>query len=307
MIHFDCEHCGRAVRVSDASGGKKGRCPHCKSVIVIPAAAPARPGAPVPPPPAKADLSAAETRLIAAANPSNKTDRLDAIAEDNTFRLADDDPQDDLPTSPLQARTSSAAPAAPARAKPAKKRLPTAVVIGGGLAVAAVVAVVAVWGSNRYYEHSAAKSYEQLAKSQSVTQPVVPAAVNPPKPVPTPAPSPTPAPTPAPSPTPSPAPTPKPAPVVTPPPPPPVRVDEVAYLCTYPQCPSRGNVAMAPADKLVKDEKSGALICPQCNHPTAGLAVKCVNPKCGKYFFSTLDACSFCGQARQTASVPAGK
>jgi len=36
MIHFECEHCGRPVRVADSYGGKKGRCPNCGEVVDIP-------------------------------------------------------------------------------------------------------------------------------------------------------------------------------------------------------------------------------------------------------------------------------
>ena len=38
MIHFTCEHCRESVRVDDRYGGRKGRCPHCKQTIDIPAA-----------------------------------------------------------------------------------------------------------------------------------------------------------------------------------------------------------------------------------------------------------------------------
>jgi hypothetical protein len=38
MIRFECEHCGRAVRVDDAHGGRQGRCPHCGQVVSIPPA-----------------------------------------------------------------------------------------------------------------------------------------------------------------------------------------------------------------------------------------------------------------------------
>lgn len=38
MIHFQCEHCRRPVRVADSCGGKRGRCPHCNEVVSIPAA-----------------------------------------------------------------------------------------------------------------------------------------------------------------------------------------------------------------------------------------------------------------------------
>jgi hypothetical protein len=38
MIHFTCEHCRESVRVDDRFGGRKGRCPHCKQTVAIPAA-----------------------------------------------------------------------------------------------------------------------------------------------------------------------------------------------------------------------------------------------------------------------------
>ncbi len=38
MIHFTCEHCRKSVRVDDRYGGRKGRCPHCKQTVAIPAA-----------------------------------------------------------------------------------------------------------------------------------------------------------------------------------------------------------------------------------------------------------------------------
>jgi glucose dehydrogenase len=38
MIHFTCEHCRETVRVDDRYGGGKGRCPHCKQTVAIPAA-----------------------------------------------------------------------------------------------------------------------------------------------------------------------------------------------------------------------------------------------------------------------------
>jgi hypothetical protein len=38
MIHFTCEHCRKSVHVDDRYGGMKGRCPHCKQTVAIPAA-----------------------------------------------------------------------------------------------------------------------------------------------------------------------------------------------------------------------------------------------------------------------------
>jgi DNA-directed RNA polymerase subunit RPC12/RpoP len=37
MIRFKCIYCGQKVRTSDGNGGKKGKCPKCKSMILIPA------------------------------------------------------------------------------------------------------------------------------------------------------------------------------------------------------------------------------------------------------------------------------
>lgn len=36
MIRFRCTGCGRAFRVSDAQAGKRGKCPKCKRIVVIP-------------------------------------------------------------------------------------------------------------------------------------------------------------------------------------------------------------------------------------------------------------------------------
>jgi len=38
MIRFNCASCGSGVRVGDDKAGKKGKCPQCGQVIVIPAA-----------------------------------------------------------------------------------------------------------------------------------------------------------------------------------------------------------------------------------------------------------------------------
>src|SRR4030042_2297481 len=41
MIRFKCIYCGQKVKTPDENGGKKGKCPKCKSMILIPAAQPA--------------------------------------------------------------------------------------------------------------------------------------------------------------------------------------------------------------------------------------------------------------------------
>lgn len=36
MIRFCCQHCGKAVCVSDAHAGARGRCPQCREIVTIP-------------------------------------------------------------------------------------------------------------------------------------------------------------------------------------------------------------------------------------------------------------------------------
>jgi len=36
MVRFQCQHCGARLQVSEAQAGKKGRCPHCKTPLVVP-------------------------------------------------------------------------------------------------------------------------------------------------------------------------------------------------------------------------------------------------------------------------------
>ena len=36
MIRFSCKKCGQKIRTSDKSGGKRGKCPKCKSPVIIP-------------------------------------------------------------------------------------------------------------------------------------------------------------------------------------------------------------------------------------------------------------------------------
>jgi hypothetical protein len=43
MIKFKCPHCGKEVSAGDEHAGKKGRCPGCKGMFVIPSAAAAKP------------------------------------------------------------------------------------------------------------------------------------------------------------------------------------------------------------------------------------------------------------------------
>ena len=47
-IDFSCPHCGQAIRVSDESAGRSGRCPKCQQPVTIPS--PGEPAASAPPP-----------------------------------------------------------------------------------------------------------------------------------------------------------------------------------------------------------------------------------------------------------------
>lgn len=40
MLHFDCQHCGKVIRLKEEFAGRKGACPHCKRPIQAPAASP---------------------------------------------------------------------------------------------------------------------------------------------------------------------------------------------------------------------------------------------------------------------------
>ena len=45
-MKFSCEHCGRLLSVAGKQAGRKGRCPHCKNTVTIPANAPVEVAAP---------------------------------------------------------------------------------------------------------------------------------------------------------------------------------------------------------------------------------------------------------------------
>jgi len=36
MIHFHCTHCGQKIRVQALHAGRKGKCPKCKNIILVP-------------------------------------------------------------------------------------------------------------------------------------------------------------------------------------------------------------------------------------------------------------------------------
>jgi len=40
MVKFCCSHCGQGINVPEIHAGKKGRCPRCKNIVVVPKAGP---------------------------------------------------------------------------------------------------------------------------------------------------------------------------------------------------------------------------------------------------------------------------
>jgi phage FluMu protein Com len=36
MIRFSCKHCGQKIRVPEAGAGRKGKCPKCKNIVLVP-------------------------------------------------------------------------------------------------------------------------------------------------------------------------------------------------------------------------------------------------------------------------------
>jgi len=50
MIRFACERCGRRLSVADTYAGKRGKCPHCKQVVRVPARPDASPEIEIEPP-----------------------------------------------------------------------------------------------------------------------------------------------------------------------------------------------------------------------------------------------------------------
>src|SRR5438309_2175809 len=36
MVRFDCPHCGRQLNLKDSAAGRRGPCPGCKAIIVVP-------------------------------------------------------------------------------------------------------------------------------------------------------------------------------------------------------------------------------------------------------------------------------
>ncbi len=112
MLHFDCPHCGKQIRLKVEFAGRRGSCPHCKNPIQAPAVQP------------RATEPEPEPEPVA--SPLGEIyDEGDAAAE------------------PVMAR---GAPKAKSKKKQSNS-MP--LVIGGGVAVAAAVIGVVVWFATR--------------------------------------------------------------------------------------------------------------------------------------------------------------
>jgi len=127
IIRWNCA-CGKLLTAPAAAAGKKGRCVHCKAIVVVPSAAPgpapvaaaakalpAKPAASPPPLP----------RQVAASPPPLPSYHVPSDSCDDEFRLAPSAPRPEIEkpsdAMPVAARPAASRPAfaAPAAAKPA--------------------------------------------------------------------------------------------------------------------------------------------------------------------------------------------
>ena len=60
MIHFNCPHCSKQIRLAEEFAGRRGRCPHCRAPIQAPAAQ----AAPSPPAELFEDVEAPQPAVI---------------------------------------------------------------------------------------------------------------------------------------------------------------------------------------------------------------------------------------------------
>jgi ribosomal protein S27E len=81
MIHITCQHCTRDIRVADEHAGKKIRCPGCKEVLVLPAAAPAVKPAKAAPAPSPSPIKKAAPPPVPKRRPPEDDDEEIAVAE----------------------------------------------------------------------------------------------------------------------------------------------------------------------------------------------------------------------------------
>jgi hypothetical protein len=89
MIHITCQHCSRDIRVADEHAGKRIRCPGCKEVLTLPAAAPQpAKAAPVP-----SSIKKAAPPPIPKRRPPEDDDEEIAVAE----AVDEDEEEDDEP------------------------------------------------------------------------------------------------------------------------------------------------------------------------------------------------------------------
>jgi hypothetical protein len=93
MIHITCQHCTRDIRVADEHAGKKIRCPGCKEVLVLPAAAPAVKPAKAAPAPSPSPIKKAAPPPVPKRRPPEDDDEEIAVAD----AVAEDEDEDDEP------------------------------------------------------------------------------------------------------------------------------------------------------------------------------------------------------------------
>jgi hypothetical protein len=91
MIHITCQHCSLDIRVADEHGGKRIRCPGCKEVLKLPAAAPAP--QPAKAAPAPSAIKKAAPPPVPKRRPPEDDDEEIAVAE----AVEEDEDEDDEP------------------------------------------------------------------------------------------------------------------------------------------------------------------------------------------------------------------
>lgn len=201
MIRFTCDRCGRAVRVPDASAGRKGRCPFCKQVVAIPA--PGQPpeetevadlaaalagekprreaGSPAVPAPSLQDVDV-EPELERAGDLSHKTDRLDTVGDGVLVEAAEEQ-------EPPEGAGDFEAAFTEAMGK-TKRALPRAVLIGGGTGLVVLIAAAVMLLTWRPWDRSAPT--EKPPRLQAALVPARPTTPQPAPPTPLPRPEPIP-------------------------------------------------------------------------------------------------------------------
>ncbi len=146
MLHFDCPHCGKAIRLKEEFAGKRGSCPHCRKPMQAPAAS-------APPPPHRSGGGAKSSHRVPAAHVPDP----DSMQEPEFFEEVEE---------------AVAAPRGQQLAAKKKKSNSMPLIIGGAVVAGALVVAIVGWlvmgGTN--------KDQKKGTPAASTQQPVSPQA-----------------------------------------------------------------------------------------------------------------------------------